>query len=162
VSTPDVHPDCVPFAAFLGVWHGRGTGDYPTIDPFEYIEEVTVSHVGKPFFTYEQRTRDASSGLPLHMETGFIRPVGSDRVEVVLAHPSGVAEILEGPVRTGPKLTFDLWTTSVTITSTAKDVTELHRSGEVDGDVYRYSITMAAVGLPLTHHLEAQLHRVAG
>ena len=51
---------------------------------------------------------------------------------------------------------------SVTVTSTAKDVTELHRTGEVDGDVYRYSITMAAVGLPLTHHLEAELHRVTG
>lgn len=160
MSTPELHPDCRPLASLLGTWRGRGAGDYPTIDPFEYTEEVTFSHVGKPFFAYEQRTRDANDGRPLHREAGFLRPTASDRAELVLAHPTGVAEILEGPVRLGPPIVFDLWTTSVTLTSTAKDVTQLHRAVELDGDVLRYTIAMAAVGLPLTHHLEAELHRV--
>jgi len=145
----------------LGTWRGRGTGEYPTIEDFEYVEEVTFGHVGKPFLTYRQHTRDAVDGRPLHAEVGYWRPVGPDRVEVVLAHPTGIGEILEGSVQTGTTTVFDLHTTSVSLTSTAKDVTDLHRRLELAGDTLRYTLAMAAVGHPLTHHLTAELHRVS-
>jgi hypothetical protein len=155
-----LHPDCAPLAGLLGTWRGRGAGEYPTIDPFEYVEEVTFGHVGKPFLVYAQRTRDAGDDRPLHAETGYWRPVAPRRVEVVLAHPTGVTELLGGAIAVGATTVLDLRTTAVTLTPTAKSVTELHRRFELDGDTLRYRVAMAAVGHPLTHHLEAELHRV--
>jgi hypothetical protein len=161
MTTPPLHPDCEPLAGLVGTWRGRGSGEYPTIDPFEYLEEVTFAHVGKPFLAYGQKTRDASDDRPLHTEAGYWRPVARDRLEIVLSHPTGVGEILEGSIQTGPTTVFELHTTSVALTSTAKDVTELHRRFELDGDTLRYRVAMAAVGQPLTHHLQAELHRLS-
>jgi hypothetical protein len=45
-------------------------------------------------------------------------------------------------------------------TPTAEDdVTALRRRVEVDGDVLRYTLDMAACGNPLVRHLEAELRR---
>jgi uncharacterized membrane-anchored protein len=75
----------------------------------------------------------------------------------MLVHPTGISEIQEGSVR---GTTVDVATKSVTRTSTAKEVSALERTFTVDGDVLRYEVRMAAVGLPLQHHLSAELRRV--
>ena len=148
-------PPLEPLASLLGTWQGEGEGHYPTIEAFKYVEEVTFSHVGKPFLAYQQRTRHGDTGFPLHAETGYWRMAG-DRVEVVLAHPSGILESLEGSFDQG---VVELSSRSVIGTATAKSVTELRRRFELDGDELRYDVWMAAVGQPLTHHLRAVLHR---
>lgn len=156
----DLHPDLAALAPLLGTWAGRGTGEYPTIEPFEYLEEVVFSHVGKPFLAYAQKTKGAADGKPMHAETGYLRAPRPGHVELVLAHPSGVTEIEVGTFSaTGDLIEIELATTSIGLTPTAKEVSALGRTLRVDGDQLSYSVRMGAVGQPLQPHLAAVLHR---
>jgi hypothetical protein len=156
----DLHPDLQALAPLLGTWQGRGSGTYPTIEPFDYLEEVTFAHVGKPFLVYGQKTKSAADAKPLHAETGYLRVPRPGHVELVLAHPSGITEIEVGTFTAdSATIRLDMTAASIGLTPTAKEVTALGRQILVDGDELSYSLQMSAVGQPLQHHLSAVLHR---
>lgn len=158
MTTQTVHPDIEPLAFLLGVWTGSGRGHYPSIEPFSYEETISFTHAGKPFLTYSQRTKASDDGRPLHAESGFWRLVGGRSVELVLAHPTGIVEVDEGQLANGA---LHLRSLRVAGTNSAKEVTEIERVFTFHNDILRYSVHMAAVGFPLTCHLEAQLvHQV--
>ena len=157
MTVMEVHPDIAHLGFLLGTWIGGGKGSYPTIDSFEYVEESTFGHVGKPFIAYVQKTKDKTTGLPLHSESGYVRPVGSDQLELVIVQPSGIVEMHEGTVENTSLLFRSV---SVATTPTAKDVSEVTRSIDVVDDALNYTVEMAAVGLPLQHHLAARLVRI--
>jgi hypothetical protein len=160
---PDLHPDLEALAPLLGTWAGQGSGKYPTIQPFEYFEEVVFSHVGKPFLAYAQKTKAVTDGKPLHAETGYLRVPRPGQVELVLAHPSGITEIEVGTYSvTGDLIEVEMSTSpigDVGLSPSAKEVSALGRSLRIDGDELSYSVQMGAVGQPLQVHLAAVLHR---
>jgi THAP4-like, heme-binding beta-barrel domain len=157
---PELHPDLQELAPLLGAWEGRGSGEYPTIEPFEYLEEVAFSHVGKPFLVYGQKTRATSDGKPLHAETGYLRVPRPGHIELVLAHPSGITEIDVGTyTAAGTTIELEMTASNIALTPTAKEVTAIGRRFRVDGDELTYSLQMRAVGQQLQHHLAAVLHR---
>lgn len=157
---PDLHPGIAALAPLIGTWVGEGNGEYPTIEPFSYVEEVTIGHVGKPFLTYAQRTRSPDTGAPMHAEVGYFRTPGPDRVEFVVAHPTGIAEVEEGKLSaTGNALVLEMNSTNIGLTASAKDVKVLSRAFRVDGDDLTYTVRMGAVGHVVQHHLSTRLRR---
>jgi len=158
--TAGLYPDLEALAPLLGTWAGRGEGKYPTIEPFEYLEEVVFSHVGKPFLAYAQKTKAVADGRPLHAEIGYLRVPRPGHVELLLAHPNGITEIDTGTYSvTGDVIEIELSSTTIGLAPTAKEVTALGRSFRVDGDDLSYTLRMGAVGQSLQDHLTAVLHR---
>ncbi|GAA2137972.1 FABP family protein [Nocardioides koreensis] len=156
----NLHPDSGPIAWMLGTWRGNGHGDYPTIEPFQFGQELIFTHDGRPFFHYMsrawilddqgQKVRDAA------IETGFVRARPNGKVEVLLTHNTGFVEIWYGHAGDGK---LEIATDAVARTESAKEYTGGKRLyGNVEGDLL-YAYDMAAVGQELQPHLWARLQR---
>jgi hypothetical protein len=160
----DLHPDCVPVAWLLGRWEGAGVGDYPTIEGFQFGQEIQFGYTpGKTSLSYRSRSwiLDADGNLvrPAAAETGYWRPQPSGEIEVLLTHPTGYVEIYLGQIEPAK---IELATRGVLKTETAKDYRAGHRLyGLVEGRLM-YVYEMAAMGHELQPHLSAELKRVAG
>ena len=155
------HPGLVPLLFLLGRWEGAGVGGYPTIESFQFGQEIEFSHNGKPFLIYSSRTwmldEDGTIGRPLAVETGYWRPQPDNQLEVLLAHPTGFVEVYLGQI-TGTKI--EMATDAVIRTASAKDVTGGKRLYGLIGTDLGYAYDLAAEGQPLQSHLSAQLKRV--
>lgn len=157
----DLAPECAPLAWLVGRWDGSGVGGYPTIDSFEFAQELTFEHNGKPFLSYRSKSwlidEQGARVRPLATEAGFWRPQPGGQLEVLLTHPTGYAEVWLGEVD-GPRV--ELRTDVVARTTSAKDYTAGHRMyGLVESDLL-WAFDMAASGEPLQPHLSARLARV--
>ncbi len=167
-SGPDLHPALLGLLPYVGLWRGRGRGGFPTIDDFDYAQEIRISHDGRPFLHYESRAwlldEQSRPIRPSGREIGWWRPVmadgrATDDIEALMISPTGVMELYLGRTK-GTQL--EMVTDAVVRTSTAKEVTAGHRLfGIVEGALL-YAQEMAAVGQPLSPHLSARLIRVGG
>ena len=155
----DLHPNLAPLAGLLGTWRGPGHGEYPTITPFTYTEEVRFTHTGKPFLHYVQYTW-SPAGDPMHTETGYLRMAG-DAVEFILSQPTGKTELAEGPlVAESGGFSAELHSRVVNAAS-AKTVDATIRRLHLAGEELTTEFAMAAVGVPMSHHLRSVLLRAA-
>jgi len=165
---PPLHKALNGLLPYIGVWRGRGRGGYPTIEDFDYAQEIRISHDGRPFLFYESRAwlLDEES-RPIRQaarEVGWWRPVFdgdrvTDEIEALMISPTGIMELYLGK-RTGTQV--ELVTDVVMRTSTAKEVSAGHRLfGIVEGALL-YAHDLAAVGHSLSPHLSARLIRVGG
>lgn len=152
-----LHPDLEALSFLLGTWRGEGEGTWPGGgEPFRYGEELAFEHVGDAFLLYAQRSWAPDDEAPIHFERGFLRPGGAGRVELVLAHPLGIAEVAEGTL---DSQVIDVASTSVALTATGSPVTDLRRRIEVAGDELTYELRMATREVELTSHIRARLVR---
>jgi hypothetical protein len=159
-ATLTLHPDLALLAPLHGQWSGPGHGSYPGIEDFDYVETLHLGHTGKPFLTHAQRTVHARDRRGLHVETGYLRPAGPGRVELVVSQPTGIVEVDEGSLDTaGDGFEIRLGSRFVGLTSSTKEVTYVERTLSLDGGVLHTTLAMAAVGHPLTHHLASELRR---
>ncbi len=156
----DLPPPLVPLAWLLGTWQGVGVGGYPTIEEFRFGQEIVFSQNGKPFLHYISRTwlldDDGNQVRPLAQETGYWRPQPDNKLEVLLAHPTGFVEIYLGEID-GAKI--ELSTDVVARTESAKAYTAGHRLYGLVNSELLWAYDMAAVDQPLQSHISATLRR---
>ncbi len=167
-EAPALHPALNRLVPYIGLWRGRGSGGYPTIEDFEFAQEVRISHDGRPFLYYESHTwlldGDSRPVRPSYGEVGWWRPVladdrATDELEVLISSHTGIVEMYVGRLD-GVKV--ELATDAVLRTATAKEVSAGQRLfGIVEGALL-YAQEMSAVGQSMTAHTSARLHRVGG
>jgi len=153
------HPGLEHLLFLIGTWQGGGHGEYPTIEPFSYGEEISIEHVVDPFLLYSLKSWATQDGSPLHFERGFLRPgpePGS--VELTLAHPLGLTEMSHGRVH---GTDMDLTSTAMGRTPSGEPVTGVARRYRIVGDQMTYEIDMAMEQTPMSRHLTGTLRRIA-
>jgi hypothetical protein len=140
-----------------GVWRGDGEGHYPTIETFGYREELAFTRlVDKPIMSYVQRTWHHDDGRPLHAECGYLR-FGGDRVELLIAQPTGFAEVHHGR-DDGDVIDFGI--TAFGRSATALPVQTMRRRWAHDGAHLVVELWMSYGDVVDGHHLRAVLEPV--
>jgi hypothetical protein len=156
LSAPLLHPELASLGFLLGTWSGSGRGSYPGSQAFDYDEELTFAHQGKPLLAYAMRTSRHDDHSPAHAERGFWRCRNSAELDTVVAHATGHAEISVGSVD-GSAVTLE--STTVVGWRGSKEVLAITRRISLDGDVLTDALDMQAVGQGLQTHVVAELRR---
>jgi hypothetical protein len=156
-----LHPSLLPLAWMVGRWEGKGKGNYPGTEDFDFGQQIDFAHNGGDYLHYLSQTFEVDDeGLavrPLSMETGFWRPLADKSIEVVMCHPDGYAEVWYGHI-SGAKV--ELSTDAVVRTSSAGEYSAGQRLyGNVESDLL-WTFDKAAGGHPLQSHMWARLRRV--
>ena len=167
--------EVLPMSWLLGVWRGKGVGGYPGLEGFEFVQEAVFTTDGRPFVHYHSRTSrllaDGSAGEPLAVESGYLRPAPDMGVEMLLAHPTGYAEVWIGEIKvkgwdftdTSAQVTsaqMELRTAGLLRTETAKDYNGGTRLYGLVGGKLLWVMDMKAMGQDLGSHVSAELERV--
>ena len=101
-DAPALPEQLLPLSWLIGTWVGVGVGGYPTVPEFQFGQEVTFATDGRPFLSYWSRTwlldGDGNQVRPLATEVGFWRPRPDNHCELLLAHPTGYAEVWVGEI----------------------------------------------------------------
>lgn len=140
----------------LGRWVGQGQGLWKAEPVVRYREEVIFGATGRPLLSYLQRTQALADGRAMHTETGYLRAVAADGVELLIIQPTGFAEIYTGTMSEDG---LALQLSSLTRTPTALPVTAIERRWSLSGETLTYLVRIAMNGEPLADHLSGELHR---
>jgi hypothetical protein len=148
----------------IGEWSGTGRGEFPTIEPFEYLETISFAGDHRPFLHYEQKAKRRHAGpteyIPSHWESGFLRLLPDGEVELVNTQSSGRLERLTGSLeQTAEGLILQLQSTAFLNDSR---MMQTSRIITLEGNSMFYKQNMHTTAVPgPAHHLEARLHRIS-
>lgn len=152
-----------PLAWLLGTWKTvrPGGGSYPGIIGFAYHDELVVSWRGQPMLEFTSRTSSATTGQPMHRETGFLR-INADRaVALVLSHNFGLTSVEEGTC--GDATRLELESTSIGRMAWTKEprVLKIRRVLSLtEKNTLLQTVFMATERTELTQHLETEYEKV--
>jgi len=157
-----LHDALLALLPLVGTWAGTGGGVAPSSgEGFAFRQQVTFAHDGRPFLAYESRAwlvdTDGNDIRPAFRESGFWRPgAGPDDVEVVTSSITGLTLQFVGAA--GDQR-WEIATTSIVGTPTAKQVAGERRLYAISGDTLAYATELALTGDDYAPHLNATLQR---
>ncbi|XP_069721336.1 peroxynitrite isomerase THAP4 isoform X1 [Phaenicophaeus curvirostris] len=162
-ETPQLNPVMEPLSWMLGTWLSDppGNGTYPTMKPFQYLEEVHISHVGQPMLNFSFNAFHPDTRKPMHRECGFIRlKPDTNKVAFISAQNTGLVEVEEGEVN-GQELSIA--SHSIARISFAKKphVEQITRKFRLNSDgKLEQTVSMATTTQPMTQHLHITYKKV--
>ena len=150
------------FTLLEGTWKGKGRGQFPTVNSFDYRETLTFTRRDEKTLAYEQRAQKRYDGqsewLESHWENGFIRILENSELELTSAQ-IGRTEVLVGSIESMGNL-FRIHFVSKTITNDPRMVSSARRF-ELEGDILRYQMEMHTTAVDQSvKHLEISLQRI--
>lgn len=160
-----MHPDLANLAWLIGRWEGVGVVGYPTIESRQFGQEIVCTHDGRPFLEWHSHTwlldEAGKKVRPLATELGIWRPQepGPDgtNVELLLTHPTGFVEMYAGKAEPAK---VELRTDGVMRSPSAKEYVAGTRLYGLVESKLMWVMDMAAMGVPMTSHVSAELRRV--
>ncbi|XP_020641985.2 peroxynitrite isomerase THAP4 isoform X1 [Pogona vitticeps] len=162
-KTPQLNPVIEPLSWMLGTWLSDppGDGTFPTMKPFQYLEEVHISHVGQPMLNFSFNAFHPDTRKPMHRECGFIRiKPDTNKVAFISAQNTGLVEVEEGEVN-GQELSIA--SHSVARISFAKKphVEQITRKFRLNSDgKLEQTVCMGTTTQPMTQHLHITYKKV--
>ncbi|XP_043734990.1 peroxynitrite isomerase THAP4 isoform X3 [Cervus elaphus] len=160
---PRMSPVVEPLSWMLGTWLSEppGAGTFPTLQPFRYLEEAHISHVGQPMLNFSFNAFHPDTHKPMHRECGFIRlEPDTNKVAFVSAQNTGIVEVEEGEVN-GQELCIA--SHSIARISFAKEphVEQITRKFRLNSEgKLEQTVSMATTTQPLTQHLHVTYKKV--
>lgn len=160
---PKLNPVVEPLSWMLGTWLSEppGVGTFPTLQPFQYLEEVHISHVGQPMLNFSFNSFHPETHKPMHRECGFIRlKPDTNKVAFVSAQNTGIVEVEEGEVN-GQELCVS--SHSISRISFAKEphVQQITRKFRLNSEgKLEQTVSMATTTQPMAQHLHITYKKV--
>ena len=165
---PSVDAQLQKLLPLLGTWTGKGHGEFPTIESFDYREELTFRHRDcTPYITYEQSTvllNSDGSQKPSHWEAGILRPREDGIIVMSSIHDSTRVEVMHGVIDASAGFSGMLSIKFESILH-ANDprMAASRRELFLNGSELKYTMSMATQKTPeMTAHLSAVLELLKG
>jgi len=156
----------------VGTWRGTGTVlprgvAYAETSTFAILKRTPQATV----VAYEQRTRHAATGAPMHAENGFLKILAGDspqRAELALSHPFSVNEMYARATLDSAAKVFEAEATEADgsfqrgPTARGAKATTVRRKYALaaDGATLIYDLYLGVDGAAPKHHLHCEMTRV--
>lgn len=161
-----------PLTWLLGNWKGEGQGNFPTLSPFTFRDQMTFKTLPEsfslePLVHFEEIAWIYVDGTEKfkHWETGFFRPINDSKIELQVTHNTGRIEVLQGEFelidikKRSFKLVFQ--TSFLRNAEGLVVATSSQKVLDYNGENLSYIHAMATVEVPeKTNHLKVELQRI--
>ena len=145
-----------------GTWQGQGRGYFPSVTSFDTRVTLVFTRRDQKTLAYQQRAQKRYDGqtewLESHWESGFIRVLENDELELTSAQ-IGRVEVLLSSIESLDAM-FRIHFMSKAITNDPRTVSSA-RTFELEGDTLRYEMEMQTTKVnQSTPHLKIALQRI--
>ncbi len=150
------------FDLLEGTWNGEGRGYFPGVTSFDTRVTLIFTRRDEKTLAYEQRAQKRYDGqtewLESHWESGFIRSIENDELELTSAQ-IGRVEVLLGSIESMDAMSR-IHFVSKTITNDPRMMSSA-RTFELKNDTLRYEMEMQTTKVnQSTPHLNISLQRI--
>ncbi|KAK5647515.1 hypothetical protein RI129_002407 [Pyrocoelia pectoralis] len=152
-----------PLDWLIGKWKSiTAKGFYPTIQPFNYCEEMEFQYIGQPILNYSAVTWNSLDGLPMHLERGFLRiNPGTCNIAFMVSHNRGLVSLEEGTLDLNQLNLRSKFIASMPFVRQPPAM-EISRSYTFCPNTKKMKFTMClgTTNTPLTEHLNVEYQKI--